>query len=339
MRPEQLQEWVGNILLEKDTAYKIINNIFGSTLGPDNKIYITPYLNFPSNEFTTSLSVIHAPEADDPDLRVSDFSLHGNKIGNATPDMPNYNLGPIIGEVAEAGSDVLVCIGDSVQLGSPPKRPHLSYKWYPEKGLSSPNVAQPIAKPSEKTVYQLTVTDSMASDCNVAYDDVTVTIQNEFMPESQNWVDTIYIPYDKKRIILNATNRDANYQWSTGEVSGSIEIFSEGIYSVTTTDNAGNRCARIDSVIVKKMKDLVFPNLITPNNDGVNDFLFFNTYDFTLEEFRVFDRWGQIIYKTHTFPIEWKPVQINMGVYFYQMTIWDEKKKHKTRSGQITVIK
>ena len=96
--------------------------------------------------------------------------------------MPNYNLPPLIGAVARAGDDVRVCVGDSVVLGLPPARPHLIFKWEPASGLSSDTIAQPFPKPTERTFYKLTVTDTTVSGCNEAVDYVVVDVEEVLVP-------------------------------------------------------------------------------------------------------------------------------------------------------------
>ena len=73
--------------------------------------------------------------------------------------------------VANAGPDVSVCTGNSVELqGSGGSL----YSWSPQNGLSDPNISNPIANPSLTTTYTLTVTDPTGL-CHSS-DDVIVTV-------------------------------------------------------------------------------------------------------------------------------------------------------------------
>lgn len=58
-----------------------------------------------------------------------------------------------------AGADTLLCNGKSVQLGTLPV-PGLVYSWQPVDGLSSSNIANPFASPSQNMSYILTAASS-----------------------------------------------------------------------------------------------------------------------------------------------------------------------------------
>ncbi len=55
---------------------------------------------------------------------------------------------------AYAGPDVRSCNREKVQIGVAPK-PGLSYRWFPSRGLSNPNISNPLANPSVTTKYIL----------------------------------------------------------------------------------------------------------------------------------------------------------------------------------------
>lgn len=68
--------------------------------------------------------------------------------------------------------------------------------------------------------------------------------------------------------------------------------------------------------------DIIIPNAFTPNNDGLNDSygLVFNPQIEKLD-FRIFNRWGQLIFKTNSFYEKWdgtfKGEHCEIGTYFY----------------------
>lgn len=77
------------------------------------------------------------------------------------------------------------------------------------------------------------------------------------------------------------------------------------VYTVTSFD--ANGCIATDSVAVTVLlyDDLsVFvPNAFTPNNDGLNDFLFVYGSDIAeIVNFSVFDRWGGLVYHRSNIP-------------------------------------
>ncbi|MCB9236205.1 MAG: gliding motility-associated C-terminal domain-containing protein [Bacteroidia bacterium] len=157
-------------------------------LAPDGKIYIVhydPYDPIPQ----TTLGVIHNPDAPGLacDFRPYDYSLLPGKARAGLPNNPNYNLGPLVSQPADAGPDqTLVCYGDGVTLGVPDTTGRMAFAWSPGYGLSDSTAAQPIANPEHSVTYTLTVTDtSLPAHCQGPdRDEVTVTVDCE--PEIQN---------------------------------------------------------------------------------------------------------------------------------------------------------
>jgi gliding motility-associated-like protein len=71
-------------------------------------------------------------------------------------------------------------------------------------------------------------------------------------------------------------------------------------YDLIITD--ANGCTGEDFIMVrtKKVKDIFVANAFTPNNDGNNDKLYVqgNPYLAQVKTFRVFDRWGELVYES-----------------------------------------
>ncbi|MCH8553631.1 MAG: gliding motility-associated C-terminal domain-containing protein [Schleiferiaceae bacterium] len=79
-----------------------------------------------------------------------------------------------------------------------------------------------------------------------------------------------------------------------------------------------------------------FPNVITPNGDGINDFWCFEEAASFADcfEIQIFNRWGQQVFQSSTPENCWDPRNLPAGVYFYTSTIGEAAYK-----GTITVIK
>ncbi|MEZ4960201.1 MAG: HYR domain-containing protein [Saprospiraceae bacterium] len=79
--------------------------------------------------------------------------------------------------VANAGPDVAICLGSSIQIGGTPTGAGglagYFYAWSPAAGLSNTDIGNPIASPAVTTVYTVTVTD--LNGCT-GTDQVTVTV-------------------------------------------------------------------------------------------------------------------------------------------------------------------
>jgi gliding motility-associated-like protein len=115
------------------------------------------------------------------------------------------------GIVPDAGSNVAICAGDSVQLNA---SGGTTYTWSTSIGLSCSNCDDPMASPPFTTTYTVMVGDG---NCPPATDAVTVTVNP--VPIATIIGDTIVCPGEQ--IILTATG-GPSYTWSTGGTTASI---------------------------------------------------------------------------------------------------------------------
>ena len=98
-----------------------------------------------------------------------------------------------------------------------------------------------------------------------------------------------------------------------------------GCYAVTAVDRIGNESGFSNIVCIDNCPYYVLPNTFTPNGDGKNEkFHPYKPYRFvTRIEFRVFNRWGEEVFRTEDPEIGWdgtdqktgKPLR--EGVYLY----------------------
>lgn len=90
------------------------------------------------------------------------------------------------------------------------------------------------------------------------------------------------------------------------------------------------------------------PNVFTPNDDNVNDFFniaFVGIQDLSafIQEFRVFNRWGQIVYDNETPETGWDG-NVNgnpaaSDVYVYKITVEFPDGRREENSGEVTLIR
>ena len=72
--------------------------------------------------------------------------------------------------------------------------------------------------------------------------------------------------------------------------------------------------------------DILIPNVVTPNGDGVNDFFRINGLEnFPGSSLNVFNRWGNRIYKSDDYKNDWSPA-VSDGTYFYIVNVSDGRK-------------
>jgi gliding motility-associated-like protein len=132
-----------------------------------------------------------------------------------------------------------------------------------------------------------------------------------------------------------------SYLWSDGFTSP-IHNISAGHYWVIYTMNT--TCTANDSfnVTVKQVTYVdALPNIVTPNNDGKNDFIDFGVYQFSAMQLYIYDRWGTKIYESNNTGCVWSPT-CDDGTYFYVLTYnadCDTGNEGKTLKGFFTVLR
>ena len=79
----------------------------------------------------------------------------------------------------------------------------------------------------------------------------------------------------------------------------------------------------------------MIPNVITPNNDGVNDkFIVPNNGHIGSLNLQVYNRWGILVYQKDNYDNSWSPSQLDDGTYFYIIDATNDIYK-----GYLTIFK
>lgn len=107
-----------------------------------------------------------------------------------------------------------------------------------------------------------------------------------------------------------------------------------------------NGCKKVDSVMVNidYGANLFVPTAFTPNGDGKNDVFRVSNITFQrLQEFKVFNRWGQEIFSTTDIKKgwdgSWNGQPQDMGVYQYIIKVSSPDGKIETYKGDVTLVR
>jgi len=109
----------------------------------------------------------------------------------------------------DAGTDKIICYGESVTLSGSSSGTGLSYSWLPVDGLDNPAEANPAANPASSTVYTLTITD--LGGCT-ATDEALVTVNP--LPAVQAGPDTLVCPGS---VVQFSASGGLSYAWNPVE--------------------------------------------------------------------------------------------------------------------------
>ena len=232
-----------------------------------------------------------------------------------------------------------ICEGNSVQLKSNGKN-ITSYQWSPSTNLNNSQIANPMASPSQTTLYTLQVANV---DCFV-YDSVLVTVN--INPTANAGPDKVIIKDQSATLEGTAGGTDVKYLWTPGNnISGNTTLtpvvnpVSSQVYVLNVFSDKGCETAR-DTTTVKVYQQLFVPDAFTPNGDGINDTWYIETLKaYPGAEVKVFNRLGQKVFDNNGQNISWdgtfKGKRQTTGTYVY---IIDLKNNGRIIKGKVILI-
>ena len=238
--------------------------------------------------------------------------------------------------LAIANSNSPVCMNDTLLfyadtiLGA-------TYYWSGPSGYISTNQFNLIldANASISGIYQLTTT---LSDCTS--DTTQINIQEVDLPVIDLGLDTAFCLGTSVTFTMP---QGYTYLWNDASTSDTYIASDSG--TVIVTASIGPGCLTTDSVHVDDYQCLSnVPNIITPNGDGINDFLYFDTEGLRFIDVTIYDRWGAFIYHWSDLNGYWNGRNLNNipvveGVYFYVANITGYDNKIKGYKGFVSVQK
>ena len=153
---------------------------------------------------------------------------------------------------------------------------------------------------------------------------------NSYDAQIQFGPDTVYLcPGDT--LLLNA-GQGTSWSWGGDASSNSSQFFTvigPGVYSATVNGTCGSGSDQIvvlpcvneeptDTSIV----EFFFPNVITPNSDGINDFFTIENLPANLEVI-ILNRWGNVVFSSTNYQNNWNGTDnsgqaLVDGVYTYK---------------------
>lgn len=244
-----------------------------------------------------------------------------------------------------------ICIGSSSNLLATGAT---TYVWTPGAMLSSNTVANPVATPSITTSYRVVGYDGFNCFTDTAF--VMVAVGNfptvNLGPDLTLATGTIHP--------LNSTISNgpiAQWLWQpTTDLSCSncplpLATIKKNItYTVRVATAYG--CSATDTISFKTFcenSQVFIPNAFTPDGDGINDVLMVRGKGIAMvKHFRVFNRWGELVFERSNFPpnipsFGWngkvKGVEGPPDVYVYTAEVICENGTAYVYKGNTSIIK
>lgn len=182
----------------------------------------------------------------------------------------------------------------------------------------------------------------------VSKDSATVTVYPK-PPINISWQRTTNT-FDVSQWRFNATSSFSlnNILWDFGALgSGSGSPFFKTFYNSDTvkakvkiTDVLGCSNDTLFQFYLIHRKQFFIPNAITCNNDGINDVFIIDGAEWMKEfDLKIFNRWGEMVFKTNN-PLEpWIPDDKSNNLYIYTLSIFDVYNERHILKGVVEVIR
>lgn len=141
---------------------------------------------------------------------------------------------------------------------------------------------------------------------------------------------------------LQSFNR---YLWSNGSSSPVIEVSAAGLYGLQVNDR--DNCVGKDSMLVALKNcpnKIFFPSAFTPNGDGRNEmFKPFVEGRLVSYEFSVYNRWGQVVFKSSDYRKGWNGMLgymlQNTGAFVWLCQYQFSGEEKKMEKGTVMLIR
>lgn len=212
--------------------------------------------------------------------------------------------------------DSLMCVGSVDFFNSfDNDDENLIYNWDFGNGENSSNSTETIDYQTPGTYYISLAVTIAGSGCNVLVEDTLYVLPNPTL----GFIDSLICIKDSAFISFN--NLDPNYTYTIDPDANGINMLIEGAtfdtllidpsiqeYIVTVTDSFG--CVSTQPISISISITPLIPNLFSPNNDKHNDFFDIIVPEkfralFTVETFKVYNRWGNLLYDNETPDLGW----------------------------------
>lgn len=277
----------------------------------------------------------------------TDYILNTSIGGCNKKDTITINVVPY--PVANAGTDTAICFGKTTLLQA--SITGTQFFWSPSNTLLNENTLTPVAGPQSTTAYILQVFDTLGCPKPKA-DTIVVKVVPPVKAFAGN--DTTIVvdqPFQ-----MNASGGDI-YTWTPAEYINNPDIFNPVVlipagtnkdfqtYNLKVATNEG--CIGTDNItitIFETKPEIFVPTGFTPNGDGRNDILKPIIVGMkTFLYFRVFNRWGNLLYSTSEYGQGWDGTYNNQkqasGTYVFIAEAIDFGGNRISRKGTTVLIR
>lgn len=237
-----------------------------------------------------------------------------------------------------------LCKGDTLVA---PQRKNSFFVIAPNAGVEVNEHTSAIAfSPDTTTTYVITNTNDCGPDDTTYF---TVYVSNpaadfEFNPADPSPADI--------QIVFNNQSKNAHlYSWydadrhllsTTKEYLMPHPGLGNFCYTLIAQDTLGCADSVRKCIDIRNGGTLFIPNTFSPNGDGLNDvFRIYGLYK-QLDEFSIYNRYGERVFHTKSTSAGWdglyKARRCDVGTYYYIIKLVNNNGEQESRKGQVTLV-
>jgi len=246
-----------------------------------------------------------------------------------------------------------ICVGDITEVTVTNLNPSISltYDWQPTSILINPgNVSSVFSNPTFS--QYITVTGTSPEGC-IVEDSIFINVSDIDSTLVIASASQYSVAQGGTVTLFGSPSGLSSYQWTpetglnapTNQQTDAV-IDMDIIYTLTVSDGI---CSRDDTVEIKIYENIcegqtVFlPNAFSPNGDMYNDVLYVRGIDIEKMIFRVFDRWGEMVFESTDIDIGWdgtfRGVQLQPDVYDYYLDVTCVGGLNSIVKGNVTLMR
>lgn len=249
----------------------------------------------------------------------------------------------IPGDFITTMPDLSFCPGDTMTLSAVSTVPGVTYRWLPSYYISDSNTANTLIKPVANQVYTLIGTVAAGCTDTINFNTTVHPAAVVQIPDSI----TLY-PGESSRIVT--LSNAMNFNWFpvvglnnpyVADPVASPEISTR--YYVEVQTDRGCKAKDSVDVVYNTESTIAMPNAFSPGS-GVNNEFKPNLRGLaSLNYFRIYNRWGNLLFETKNPSIGWdgsfNGAQQPMGVYIYEIQAVMNTGKLVNKVGNITLLR
>ncbi|RFC53670.1 DUF7948 domain-containing protein [Brumimicrobium aurantiacum] len=206
--------------------------------------------------------------------------------------------------------DTLLCLGEDTQISASTGDPSVGFTsidWSSDSIIVSGDGSSTVTV--NPSVTQYVYLNAETSNGCIIFDSILVSVSNIDPSIVEAYASDSIVP-NGTVVVLNAEPDGYSYSWSptdgvenpNAQETNAI-VYGTTNYTVSVSDGICTKNAMITVTAFPYVCDepyIFVPNAFSPNGDGENDVLYVRSLIVSDVNFKIFNRWGELVYESNT---------------------------------------